>query len=292
MRSRSPSSACSTRQRVQRAPARGLGALPRRSRRRRAGPGARARRRGRAAAGPTSGPARRGPRPRRADRAAGTDPAARCPSSASRASMSWSPIRATGPGRPDAVAPCQRWPPSNTSCTSASSGAPMRGVDARRARPPTRVRGLDREEDVLASRLDEQRPRARSARRGRRARADRASPDSTCEPHMFHGTRCAAPTTRSSRDTIAARTRVVDAARNSAHRAAVGEPGHADAARVDERVLAQHVERAHEIPAGCRASGFDPAIDAATRFQSQWYLSAGFQSARSPKQRRSGASTT
>ena len=136
MRSRLPSSARSTDKRVQRAPARRLGALlDREVEPQDAGMHERALV-DRAAADPTCASARRGRRPRRADRAADTDPAARAraPRAVRRS------LTATAPGTPDVSAPCQRWPPSNTSCTTASAGAPRcaytrrKRLDGRRGR--------------------------------------------------------------------------------------------------------------------------------------------------------------
>ena len=120
--------------------------------------------------------------------------AARCPSSASRAStlmVAPDPShrsrngdrrarRATGARRRTRRARARR------------SGAPQRGVHARASCRRRVSRPSTREQQVVAPGLDEQRPRARPARRGRRARARRASRAAPASRTCSTGTRCAA----------------------------------------------------------------------------------------------------
>ena len=101
---------------------------------------------------------------------------------------------------------------------------------------------------------------------------------------VFTGWSWAAP------DTTDARTRVSHAARNNAIVAPYEKPttpiraGSASACSSSRSM-------AHERSCKFAVSGFRPAATAATRFASQRYLSSGAASARSPKQRRSGAKT-
>ena len=74
-------------------------------------------------------------------------------------------------------------------------------------------------------------------------------------------------------------------------RAAVRQPGRSDRAGSTSG-CAPSTSSARCRSQRLRSSGTTPAIVAQTRSQSQWYLSSGIQSARSPKPRRSGASTT
>ena len=89
-------------------------------------------------------------------------------------------------------APCHRWSPANTSWTRADRGRAELLVERPRAAATVAVAAADREDRVLGARSRRAADGARPAPRRRGARATPSCPGSTCEPHMFHGTVCAA----------------------------------------------------------------------------------------------------
>ena len=73
-------------------------------------------------------------------------------------------------------------------------------------------------------------------------------PNRICEPHMFHGIRWLSAHEEKYPLTTHAATRRVDGGREEGDGAAVGDADHAEARRVDQRVLLQDVEGAPQVP--------------------------------------------
>ena len=143
-------------------------------------------------------------------------------------------------------APCHRWSPSNTAWTRASRARrPARRAPRATPRSGAPRRGKD---GIVGARLDEQRT-------GRDQRRDVEVLDRAELPGQHlrtahvprHGVG-GRPRRRGSRDTTAAATRSSSAARNSAHVAAVREPGDRDPIGRDERVAGEQVERTMQVP--------------------------------------------
>ena len=161
-------------------------------------------------------------------------------------------------------APCHRWSPANTSWTSASRARRA----ARRAPRATPRSGRGRIDGKMGSSVPVSTSSGRGATSAATSRCSSAPscPGSTCEPHMFHGTVCAAATTRGSRTRSRPRTRSSSAARNSVHvppyespaaRDAVGSTSGCAASTSSARCRSQRLrcERhdaghrgAHEVP--------------------------------------------
>ena len=276
------------RQRVQRAPTRRLGALLDREVVAEHARVARARRRGCAGADPTCAPGHRARPPRRAGRAAGTGPGKR------QAELARAGRRrcVTGPpleeGRRLGAVPHVA-AVEHVVHERVVGRAELR-VDAPQRRDRL-ARGVDREDEVVDAVLGEQRAAARSATRRRGARSRRSgragSASRTCSTGSGAPIATTTGSTRRSRRGPARRSRRGTACTSRRTRARRRPCASASTSGCAASTSSERW-RSHRL----RWCGTTPAIVAHTRSQSQWYLSSGIQSARSPKPRRSGASTT